>query len=160
MEEGVWPMRYREDAPQARRWWLDLLASVTSAVNQVDWQGETNPQGRYLEIARTATEKQVTAARKERRVMALCDLSDLDTVLDDPDEGGVYSRLTGPMLDARAPGISEEDRADHRREMLSRLRLGALAEVYLASAAEATAARYAEALAEAAREVDTEQKEV
>jgi len=54
----------------------------------------------------------------------------------------------------------EEDRADHRAEMPPRLRLGGLAEVYLASAAEATAARWAQALVEAAQEINTEPQEV
>lgn len=182
VHEYVWPTgrdwHGQASVDAARAWWIDLLDSVTVGINGVDWREEQCEQGGQESIVREAVEGHVATARKERRVLALCDLSELDKVLDDPREGGVYARLASRFLGEGAgvrvrrhagedPQEYEERRArieqEYEDDSVQMLQLGSLAATYLASAAEAVAERWAAdqfaAWVEANPEPDEEEEE-
>lgn len=171
--EQVWPVgQHWHGTPSvdaARVWWLDMMESVTVGVNEVPWYEEQYEQERQESIAHTAAEQAVATARRERRVLALCDLSELDRVLDDPRDGVVGMRLgrfmgeggiTVHQRSGEDPQEYEERRAqaevEYAEESVRMLRLGSLAETYLTAAAEAVAERWAAAQYEAWTEANPE----
>lgn len=147
---GLNPHGTRVPVLQARQWWIDMLERVTDAVNEHDWNEEQYPAERAEEFVALAVEQSVAEARQEGRVLTLLELSDVDKVLTDPREGGVYRNLTSPLL-VEVPGAglyrhAGEDadeydqrmgqaRQQHCEASLDKLRLRSLTEVYLAAAA-------------------------
>jgi hypothetical protein len=144
----LWPQTGRAEDATARQWWLDLLERVVWEVNEHDWNDEVYPEDKYTEYSERAAESMVAQAKKNRAVMMLCDLSEVGKLLD-PNDGGVYSRLTTPLT--YPDGFDERGLA--AAELLT---LGSVTEIYLVSAASDVARSWCEEMVEDWREANPE----
>jgi hypothetical protein len=158
-QEGVWPVEAHGQARLARIWWLNLLEEAVVRVNRCDWSQVRDVQGHCETLMRTLARSHVEQARRDQFVLALCDLSNLDKVLDNPGDGLVWSQLTEPLSRYRLRqefnllGESEEHKAERERCM-QLLRLGSVAEIYLTAAAENVALRWGQETVEAWENTD------
>lgn len=166
--QEVWPTTERAENAMAQEWWLGVLERVLWAVNEHDWNEETYPEDKYTEFAESAVAQQVSQARVNRFVMTLCELSEVDKVLADPFDSGVFSRVTQPVVSLSEKGLfgdpyEDPDKADARKARHERvsqlLTLGSVTEAYLYAAADDVARAWCVALVEQWQDANPENDE-
>lgn len=149
---NLWPLTERAENTAAQDWWLRVLERVVWSVNEIDWNDEAYPDDKYTEIVETAVAQWVSQARKERRVLSLCELSGVHQELDDPFDDDIYLRITSAVV--------EPEKFEERQEAArQRLTLKEIGEAYLDAAACQVARDWCHNLVEDWREANPEPTE-
>lgn len=168
IDSRVWPGGSEDEGgvAGARDWWVRLLKQVTHGVNDVDWSDVDEVHDMVTEIAEGAADKLTSEARAARKVLTLCELSDIDRVMDDPFDDEIYIRLTSGVVDSGDgtegvypksgeryddPDYRErkmQAQREHRAKVGELLRLGSVATIYLEGTACMVARSWCEAMAE------------
>lgn len=172
---GLWPMTERAENTMAQQWWRGVLERVLWAVNEHDWNDEAYPEDKYTEMAESAVSNQVSVARENKRVMTICEISEIHKVVTDPFDDGIYSRLTAMLMEVKGDegepyrySGETSDEADERRRRARRehkeqcgklLTLTSVTEIYLEAAANDVARAWCEALVEEWLEANPEDDE-
>jgi hypothetical protein len=170
IDSGVWPSGSTDEdgVEGARDWWIRLLKEVTYGVNDADLADAEEVHDTVTEIAESAADRFVSEARAGRKVLMLCEMSDIDRVMNDPFDDEIYLRLTSGIVDSGDgtegvyprsgeryddPGYRERKREaqhEHRAKVGELLRLGSVAARYLEGAASMVARSWCEAQVEKA----------
>lgn len=153
----LWPTTGRHENAVAQEWWIGVLERVLDTVNGHNWHGEGYPEDKYTEFSEAVVAQWVAQARVNGVVLTLCELSGVGKVLTDPFDDGVYSRLTGSVMEsavgymdladrARYDDAYKKERDRHYQRCKKLLTLGSVAEVYLEAAACDVARAWCEAM--------------
>jgi hypothetical protein len=125
---ALWPRTDRAENEQAQQWWLGVMRRVLWAVNDVDWNAEEIPEDKYTEIAGAVVDEMVKQAREDKRVLTICELSNVDEETRDAFDDPIGTRLTSSLIEPNT--LAEREKAADRL-----LTLNKLGEIYLEAAA-------------------------